>query len=533
MNSGSCTQTQTIAVAASPAASISGTAAICSGASTTLTFTGTPDAIVTYQAGGLNQTIELDTSGNATISVSPVNTTTYSLLSVQIPAGCSSAVSGFATVTVSSFPAADEVAPITVCAGSNVLVPAFTSTLSGTIFVWLNDNTSIGLAANGTGSVASFAALNTGTNPNNATITVTPILNGCTGEAITFTITISPLPVANAGIDVSLCQGTPGVSQIGQAFVAGNSYSWSPANGLSDAAIANPAFSTSIPGTTNYTLTVSNAFGCTNSDVVTVTIFALPVVSFSSNITAGCNPQSIIFTNNNANSVNCVWNFQGFGTQNGCGPVTQLYNDAGVFDVGLTITDVNGCTNTASNTGMISIYPQPDASFSVNPTQTSITDPYFVFTNTSISATNYSWNFGDGTISSLMNPTHTYPEISTSYQVMLYAMSGPCVDSAWVIVEIQDELFYFIPNAFTPDGDEYNNVFLPVFNNSFDKQSYTMLIFNRWGEILFESRDLAVGWDGTYMGETCKEGQYAYKIVIKHRNRDKRIEVVGHVNLLR
>ena len=535
MNSGSCIQTQLMTVVASPTASISGSATVCSGSNATLTFTGTPNATVTYQVGGANQTVVLDASGNATISVSPASTTTYSLSSVQInpPGGCSSTISGSATITVSPPPVATAVLPVDVCTGSTVNVPAFASTPAGATFAWSNNNPSIGLAASGTGNIPAFTGLNPGTTSNSATITLTPTLNNCVGAAITFVITVSPPPTANAGGDVSLCQGVSGGNQLGGSPIPGNTYSWSPAMGLSDATIANPTFITSTPGTTTYTLTVTNAAGCTSSDVVVATVFALPVVSFSSDITAGCNPQTIIFTNNSVNSVNCTWNFQGFGTQNGCGTVTQLYNAAGVFDVGLTITDANGCTNSATNVGMISIFPQPDASFSANPTQTSIVDPYFVFTNTSSSATNYSWDFGDGTTSSAFSTSHTYPEIPGSYRVMLYASSGPCIDSAWATVEILDELIYYVPNTFTPDGDEYNNVFLPIFNNSFDKQSYTMLIFNRWGEVLFESHDLAVGWDGTYNGEMCKEGQYTYKIVIKQRNKDKRIEVIGHVNLFR
>ncbi len=535
MNSGSCTQTQAITVVANPTASISGSTTICSGSNATITFTGTPNATVTYQVGGSNQTIVLDAAGNATVSVSPASTTTYSLSSVQInpPGGCTSTISGSATVTVSPLPVATAVLPIDVCTGSNVTVPVFVSTPAGATFSWSNNNPAIGLAASGTGNIPSFAGLNPGTTPNSATITLTPTLNSCVGTAITFVITINPPPIANAGTDVFLCQGVSGGNQLGSPPVSGNSYSWSPATGLSDATIANPTFSTSAPGTTTYTLTVTNAAGCTGSDVVVATVFALPVVSFSSDITAGCNPQSIIFTNNSVNSVNCTWNFQGFGTQSGCGTVTQLYNAAGVFDVGLTITDANGCTNSATNAGMISIFPQPDASFSANPTQTSIVDPYVVFTNSSSSATNYAWDFGDGSTSSAFSPSHTYPETPGSYTVMLYASSGPCIDSAWTTVEILDEFIYYIPNTFTPDGDEYNNVFLPIFNNSFDKQSYTMLIFNRWGEVLFETHDLAVGWDGTYFGEMCKEGQYTYKIVIKQRNKDKRIEVVGHINLFR
>jgi gliding motility-associated-like protein len=117
--------------------------------------------------------------------------------------------------------------------------------------------------------------------------------------------------------------------------------------------------------------------------------------------------------------------------------------------------------------------------------------------------------------------------------ITLYATNGICIDSAKVTIEVKDELIWYVPNAFTPDGDELNNVFLPIFNDAFDKQSYTMLIFDRWGEVLFETHDTTVGWDGTYNGKLCKEGAYTWKIVIKQKIKDYRIDLNGHVNILK
>jgi gliding motility-associated-like protein len=536
MNSGGCTITQVITVVALPTASIAGSTTICSGQNATITFTGTPNATVTYQVGGgANQTILLDAAGNASLTVNPVATTSYSLVSVQInpPSGCSSPVTGSATVTISAPPTADVVTPITICSGATVTVPAFTSNPVGATFTWTNDNSSIGLAASGSGNIASFSGLNPGLGANVSNITITPSLNGCVGSNATFTISVLPPPIANAGTDINLCLNAVAGNQLGQPPVSGNTYSWSPTTGLSNATIANPTVTTSIAGVSNYTLTVTNAGMCSSTDLVFVTITNLPVINFNSDINSGCNPQSIVFTNNTANAVNCTWTFEGFGSQNTCGVVTQNYTNAGTFDVTLTVTDLNGCTNTLIQTDMITIFSQPVASFTTTPSILTANNPMVTTANTSTNALVYAWDFGDGFTSNTFNPIHTYPETEGSYTISLYASSGPCIDSAKVTVEVQDDLTYYVPNSFTPDGDEFNNEFKPIFNDAFDKQSYTMLIFNRWGEILFETRDTEYGWDGTYNGELCKEGTYTWKIVIKKKNKDYRIDLNGHVTILK
>lgn len=534
MNSGGCTATQVITVVALPTAAIAGSATICSGLSTPISFTGTPNATVTYQVGATNQTIVLDASGNASLSVSPAVTTTYSLVSVQInpPGGCSSTLAGSVTVTISPPPTVNALSPITVCSNTTVSVPGFTSAPAGATFTWINNNGTIGLATGGSGNIASFTGLNPAIGSNSGTITITPTLNGCVGQASSFTITVDSPPGANAGNDATLCANSTGSNQLGQTPVAGVSYSWSPATGLNSATIANPTFDGSIAGVTNYTLTASIG-SCSTTDNVTVTIYALPVITFNSDITSGCNPQEITFNNTTLNSSNCTWNFEGIGAQNTCGTVIQNYSSAGVFDVSLTVTDLNGCVNTLLNTDMITIFPQPVASFNATPTELSAYNPLVSTDNNSSNATNYSWDFGDDFTSNGFNPSHTYPDRAGSYTIVLYATNGICIDSAKTTVEVKEDLTWYIPNAFTPDGDEVNNVFLPIFNDAFDKQSYTMLIFDRWGEILFETHDTTVGWDGTYNGKLCKEGTYTWKIVIKQKVKDYRIDLNGHVTILR
>src|SRR5690606_25755473 len=110
-----------------------------------------------------------------------------------------------------------------------------------------------------------------------------------------------------------------------------------------------------------------NLIGCTATDVVSVTINPLPLVSFTSNAVDGCAPVSITFTNTSpGNSVNCVWTFEGGATANACGTYTQQFTTEGVYDVTLTITDVNGCVNSLTNSDMITVYPEVNASFGVD-----------------------------------------------------------------------------------------------------------------------------------------------------------------------
>jgi gliding motility-associated-like protein len=91
----------------------------------------------------------------------------------------------------------------------------------------------------------------------------------------------------------------------------------------------------------------------------------------------------------------------------------------------------------------------------------------------------------------------------------------------------------WIPNTFTPDGDEYNNVFHPIFTSGFDPYDFNMLIFNRWGEVIFETNDAKVGWDGTYMNQLVQDGIYFYAITYGAPNSDEKSRLLGHITLIK
>ena len=219
-------------------------------------------------------------------------------------------------------------------------------------------------------------------------------------------------------------------------------------------------------------------------------------------------------------------------------PFTHTYEEGGLYDVGLTVTTAEGCTASAMEIGYVNITPVPVADFSFTPQITDISHTDVEFTNTSIDGDYYEWNFGDETeLSNDIHPTHNYAGIPNQYPISLLVTNngGVCRDSIQKYITINDILLYYVPNVFTPDQDAYNETFKPIFTSGFDPFDYHLMIFNRWGEVVFESYDSRFGWDGTYPldGELCNDGVYVWKISFKETMSDKRHDVTGHVSLLK
>jgi gliding motility-associated-like protein len=124
-----------------------------------------------------------------------------------------------------------------------------------------------------------------------------------------------------------------------------------------------------------------------------------------------------------------------------------------------------------------------------------------------------------------------------TYVVELIAISPlGCADTTTRAIVVQEELIFYIPNTFTPDGDDFNEYFQAIFTSGYDPYDFNLYIFNRWGEIIWESHDASIGWDGTYgvdRSELVQDGTYTWKIDFKTTMSDERIEVVGHVNVVK
>ena len=197
---------------------------------------------------------------------------------------------------------------------------------------------------------------------------------------------------------------------------------------------------------------------------------------------------------------------------------------------------MNGCVNSVTYTDYIYVEDLPVASFNASETELTNLMSNVDFTNASVGASNYVWDFGDGSATTTIeNPSHLYdPDLVGSYQVELIAYSPlGCTDTAWLTINVTEELIFHVPNTFTPDGDSYNQTFQPIFFSGYDPYDFTMLIFNRWGEIIFETHNVEIGWDGTYAGKLMQDGVYTWKIEFKTTKNDERVSVNGHVNIIR
>lgn len=270
----------------------------------------------------------------------------------------------------------------------------------------------------------------------------------------------------------------------------------------------------------------------------TITVNPKPLVSFTADAVIGCAPLSISFSNlYDFVGSSCTWDMGDGTIIEGCGPINHVYEYPGDYDVTLEVVSDLGCSNSFTAENFIHIYDRPMAAFTYAPDFPSIQDPEVEFINNSIDAVSYEWNFGDGTAESgLESPFHLFPDTGNqTYLVRLIATNEfECKDTAFQKILIEDVLIYYVPNIFTPDGDDYNNVFKPIMTAGYDIYAYRLMIFNRWGEILFESQNADFGWDGSYGGnELVDDGVYIWTLEFTETLSTKTHSVQGHVTLLK
>lgn len=278
------------------------------------------------------------------------------------------------------------------------------------------------------------------------------------------------------------------------------------------------------------TLIVTNSVGCTDTLTQSITVYDTPLVSFTASQTHTCTPATITFTNNSVNAVTHQWLF-GNGTTSTQHNPTITYTSPGTYSVILTSESAQHCSDYHQQT--IYVYQGPVAAFSASPAVT-ITGTNIGFSNFSTNATTYFWNFDDGTQSTLINPSHSFMQAGT-YDVWLYAMNNyNCVDSVNHEIVVEEAVTFYMPSAFSPNGDGRNDVFGPKslgLNNDF----YELYIFDRWGKMQFYTNDANVYWDGTSIstGTLCPNGVYTWVALFKdHGGTRHTYRFTGTVTLL-
>jgi gliding motility-associated-like protein len=295
-------------------------------------------------------------------------------------------------------------------------------------------------------------------------------------------------------------------------------------------------------GVGSYEVTVTDLNGCSSQSQIILEANPIPTINPTPPVSA-CLGEEVTFSANSLQNENCEWFLSNGQTITDCGPNTVLFSTPGCIDVSLVISNNFGCSDTSELVEYICIWSNPVADFVASDYETSIINPDIQFTNLSQNASYYFWEFGDGVTSTQENPLHFFPgDIAAEYIVQLIAENDEgCADTITKIVSIKKELVFYVPNTFTPDFDDYNQDFKPVFSfGGANLEEYQFYIFNRWGELIWESYDPNVGWDGTYgvnLNTKVQDGTYTWKLIVKSKDDTidggKKQLYHGHVNVIK
>jgi gliding motility-associated-like protein len=299
---------------------------------------------------------------------------------------------------------------------------------------------------------------------------------------------------------------------------------------------------------TNYSLTIDkviDANGCSTTLTgisTAVSVHNNPTPKFALSDTIGCYPAKIDFFDISGEVYTDVtWDFgTGSNSSKDQGMTSFTYMKGGDYSITYTVINAFGCEGQLVKKDTIHIKNVPTAKISADRITINVYENEVKFdSKLSQNGSFYKWDFGDNTpTSSAESVKHTYdPTQPGKYKVTLIVSNSvnneTCGDTAVTWIDFPEEVVYFIPNTFTPNGDEFNNTFQPVFTSGFDPQHYLFTIYNRWGQVVFESKNPTIGWDGTYGGKLLTNDTFIWKLGFKEKANDNEHYTTGHVNLVR
>lgn len=445
---GSCTAmaVATVTVTTNLTAAISGNNSVCLGNSTTLTASGGTSFLWSNGAT------------SASIVIAPTSSGTYS---VTVSSGTCRDSTGY-TVTVNPLPVITVSPNVTICSGSGTTLSA----AGGTGYVW------------NTGSTASSITI-APSSTSNYSVQATDA-KGCTGTG-SVNVTVIPKPNASVTGGALICLGDSATL----IASGGGSYLWS--TGASAAAITLHPLS---PGTAIYSVTVTNASGCSAMATATLTTSPPPAASITGTNVI-CEGENTSLTAGGGG--NYLWNTGSSSSSIVVAPVvTTNYS---------VMVSIGNCKSAAAFTVTVNPNPVATAASSV---VINLGD------HTTLAATGggtYHWVPSSGLNNANIANVIASPEATTEYCVYV-TNAGGCTDSACVVVTVEINCIpVALPNAFSPNEDGENDVFR-VQGNCIREMK--LVIYNRWGQKMYEGTDPKEGWDGSFNNKVANTGVFVY-----------------------
>ena len=342
-----------------------------------------------------------------------------------------------------------------------------------------------------------------------------PGLAECSDTA-NITINVFPSIDADFSFAYDTCVAGPIAFRDLSVSGAGPVLKWDWQFGEGSSIMQNPSFEYEFPGEKFISLIVEDMNKCRDTSIQQINYFPVPAtIVIDPNTFIGCQPANITFTNLSKpidENYTFDWDF-GDGNKGSALSPTNLYTDVGIYTVSLNLTSPIGCKVSKVWKNLIKVVPSPTAGFSFTPEKPNITKNTVQFTDESIDAISYLWNFDSLGISLIANPSFTFQDTGTFRISQIVLHPSGCSDTAFATISILPFINFFVPNAFTPNDDGLNDDFIP--KGSFEGiRAYSFTIWNRWGDKVFETNDYEIGWNGqrNNTGDIATPGVYAYLI---------------------
>lgn len=355
---------------------------------------------------------------------------------------------------------------------------------------------------------------------------------GCVPKDTAYTTVVVYNTTVNAGFNYTLTDYCDSLRVDVQAFATGplTTFQWNFGNGvIKNGAIAHHTFTE--PGLYTVLLIANDPEACNPLDTLFFEVDFTHVVIAGLQETTffGCPPLTINFTNTGYGGISFFWDF-GDGSFSTDKNPTHTYQQPGTYFGMMIAHDPNACRPYDTVLFTVTVYDWPPvAAFTANPTVIVdyVTDVHF--TNQSQGATSYLWEFGDGATSTDVHPVHRYT-VSGQYLACLNAFnSGGCPAKVCELIYVELIPVIDVPNAFSPNGDGANDV---LYVKGQDVVSLDFKVFNRWGELVFQTHDISQGWDGTFRGIPQEMEVYSWMLTARFSNGKAAVRS-GNVTLLR
>jgi gliding motility-associated-like protein len=314
-----------------------------------------------------------------------------------------------------------------------------------------------------------------------------------------------------------------------------STWRWSFGDGGSSR-LQNPKHTYTKPGKIPVTLTVRDTNKCVESITKNINYFPVPaVIVIAPSASDACVPSTITFKNLSTpidSTYKINWNFGDGGTSNRISP-THTFKDPGTFNVTVDLVSPIGCKTDTSFKNLIRVRPSPKADFDIDPQSVSILTPNVRLVDKSEGASRVLWKFSDGRSYADRNPVFLVRDTGQIRITQTVINSVNCVDTLLKILDVKPEIRYFLPNAFTPNGDSKNDEFKGV-GITRGIREFKMGIWTRWGELVFETEDPNEAWNGRRLNAGQEAPMGVYVVLVTYRDpRGKPAEIKSFVTLVR